>query len=338
MVCTQLFMMFVFDLKMCNFVKSKKYRCTYIACFIVNEWIFFPYSSQSVNAFGIWDNSTFKVLVKKGTNNKIFHEEIQKINISFFKEYTLEVETGEFHVKKITIRQGDSILTSSRTENIDESKRGTLGGFVTKEDDPNTKYALTCEHVIPFDEGMAFTSETPVTHIGDCVFKSKRSDFAAIKIEESISGDCDTTFRRDDDKETNARVYEDDINDLGKVYKIGGATNLTSGSITSPEYYYSNPEDNGRIHRVFIVRGRDDVFSDEGDSGSLVFSRPRQPTHSFVNVVGMVAGVQREDKYRSCCYPIPPALNDFEKSLASSVKFKNNLSTSTASSQSSSSS
>ena len=101
----------------------------------------------------------------------MLREEIQKINSSFFKEYTQEVENREFHVKKFMIRQGDSILTSSSTENIDESNRGTLGGFVTKEDDPNTKYALTCEHVIPFDEGMAFTSDTPVTHIGNCVFK-----------------------------------------------------------------------------------------------------------------------------------------------------------------------
>ena len=267
----------------------------------------------------------------------MLREELLKINSRFFKEYTLEVETREFHVKKITIRQGDTILTSSKTENVDKPKKGTLGGFVTEEDYPNTKYALTCEHVIPFEDRIAFTSDIPVTHIGDCVFKSKTTDFAAIRIEESISDDCDTTFRRDDHKETNARVYKDDIKKIGTVHKIGGAANVTSGSIASEEFHYKCPEDNGKSHCVFLVRGRDDAFSREGDSGSLVFSRPKEATHSYVNVLGMVAGRAEDDEMLSCCYPISPSLEAFEKSFVKTVKFKDNLSPSASSSSSCSS-
>lgn len=291
-----------------------------------------------MNSFGIWENATFKVFLKKGANNSMLREEIQKINSSFFKEYTLKVETREFHVKKFTIRQGDAILTSSRNVDNDDSKKGTLGGFVTKEDDPNTKYAITCEHVIPFEDGSAYTSYTPVTRIGDCVYKSKIKDFAAIKIEESITNNCDTTFRRDDHKKTNARVYKDHIKEeIGTVHKIGGATNVTSGSIASKEFHYKCPEDNGKSHCVFLVRGRDDAFSREGDSGSLVFSRPKEATHSYVNVLGMVAGRAEDDEMLSCCYPISPSLEAFEKSFVKTVKFKDNLSPSASSSSSCSS-
>ena len=265
----------------------------------------------------------------------MFHDEIQRINTAFFQKYILELETRDFRVHKFTIRQGDSILTMSGNDVPD--KMGTLGGFVTKTDKSNMKYALTCEHVISEKE-LAFSKMPDVKRIGKCVFTSKKDDFAAIKIKKSISEDCDITFRRDDYKKTNARVYEDNMKEIGDVYKIGNASNLTNGFIKSPELYYKCPEDNGNIHCVFLVRGRDDAFSRDGDSGSLVFSRPKGSTHSYVNVIGMVAGRAADDEKLSCCYPISPALKVFEESLELSVKFKDNLSPSESSSSSSSSS
>ena len=38
------------------------------------------------------------------------------------------------------------------------------------------------------------------------------------------------------------------------------------------------------------MRGTGNIFSEEGDSGSLVFSRPRQAAQNYVNVIGMVFG------------------------------------------------
>nr|XP_022312733.1 uncharacterized protein LOC111117795 [Crassostrea virginica] len=292
---------------------------------------------QSVNSFGIWDNSTLKVFVKKETNQKVFHDELKTINTEFFSKYILDVEAREFNVKKFTIRQGDTILACPRPDDNDDYKMGTIGGFVTKMDDTDAKYALTCEHVIPFEHELAF-SDTPKRHIGDCVFKSKESDFAAIEIRKSISDECDTTFRRDDNKNTNARVYNDDIGKLGTVYKIGGASNLTKGSIKSPEFWFNSPDDNGKLHRVFLVHGGDDVFSHYGDSGSLVFSRPRRGSHSYVNVVGMVSGVDRDDEKISCCYPLPQAIRSLEDSLDLQVKFKDDVPLSSSPSSSSSSS
>ena len=113
-------------------------------------------------------------------------------------------------------------------------------------------------------------------------------NFAVIEIDESVSKDCDVTFRRDDRTETNARVYNGGINDLvGFAYKIGAGTNKTKGKIISAEHYFN---DDPIINCVFFVKGFGEPFSKDGDSGSLVFSRPKNESHNFVNVVGMVCG------------------------------------------------
>ena len=122
------------------------------------------------------------------------------------------------------------------------------------------------------------------------------------------------------------------------------------------------------------MRGTGKHFSDKGDSGSLVFSRPREVKQNYVNVVGMVFGsgvivhddhddgdeISKEPKCEkdkltvseesnpdslpsssivneniSTCYRIHPALDILKKEKRVPVKFKDDLSSSSSSSSSS---
>lgn len=91
-------------------------------------------------------------------------------------------------------------------------------------------------------------------------------------------------------KRTNARVYDEHLENIGVVYKIGAITNLTKGYILSSEYYNKLKDENNRDY-IFLVQGIGNCFSKDGDSGSLVFSRSRK---NYVDIVGMVYGSNPE--------------------------------------------
>lgn len=73
----------------------------------------------------------------------------------------------------------------------------------------------------------------------------------------------------------------------GTVYiKTRATTDVTNGRIVHPEFYLkatdkSNQENN------FLLKGIAEKFSERGDSGSLVFSKPNY-IQTYVDVVGMV--------------------------------------------------
>lgn len=71
------------------------------------------------------------------------------------------------------------------------------------------------------------------------------------------------------------------------VHKIGATTNVTNGIIVSPEFYLKVTDESTR-ENVFLVKGTAEKFSERGDSGSLVFSRPNRIQQTYVDVVGMV--------------------------------------------------
>lgn len=265
------------------------------------------------------------------------------------------------------------MLTLMREDNV----TGALTGFVTKTNNNQKMYALTCNHLFPIENGMAYTHD--FEEIGVCVFttRNKGCDFAAIEIKESYSDSCDVAFRKDDKKKTNANVYSDSLEGVNIVHKIGATTGVTNGIIVSPcnhifpsknehactrhfenfvacvpntntkgcdfaaveikECYpnscdvafvkdkkklnanlYSNSLQtgdsvhkrrattdvtNGRIVRLefylkatdksnqentFLLKGIAEKFSERGDSGSLVFSRPNRIQQTYVDVVGIV--------------------------------------------------
>lgn len=133
---------------------------------------------------------------------------------------------------------------------------------------------------------------------------------------------------------------------------------------------------------LFLVKGTGEKFSDQGDSGALVFSRPRSGRQNYINVLGMVFGnnfikydnaddsdddrnveknkkledSQNKDEERvepnvektttsntfasdvaeyenlSCCYRVQPAFDLLKEKKDIDVKFKDDLSTPSSSS------
>lgn len=217
-------------------------------------------------------------------------DELTKLNRHFFIKYHLEIENGKL-VEKRTLKQGDPVLPELPKRGK-KYVSGTLGGFVTKTDNKKKIYALTCNHVIPNKNTPAYAKlSREYREIGTCVFttREKSCDFAAVKINESVSDQCDVNFRRDDNKKSNARVYTESLETLGLVHKIGAETDVTNGSIYSNEFYNTLSDDDNR-GCFFLVKGTEGNFSEEGDSGSLVFSRSMDVEQSYVEVVGMVFG------------------------------------------------
>lgn len=337
----------------------------------------FVYRNHGVNSFGMWRDSSFKVFVNKTIDVKELEYELKKLDINFFAKYNLKIVKGRFVTLK-TLKQGDFLQ-----RNQDGKKyEGTLGGFVTKTDDERKMYGLTCNHVFPKEKLLAYT-DNPDNDIGTCVFTKKDSscDFAAIEINESFLNKCDRAIRREDNKKISAKVYNECLEHITFVHKIGATTNVTKGRIISSEYYNKTLPEN-----TFLVKGTSKNFSEEGDSGSLVFSRPRTGRQNYVNVIGMVfannfmlydeVGVSDDDQNvekdkdlegsqmnnekkvetnvekttrsntsyssvrddvqnienLSCCYRIHTAFDIFKKEKDVEVKFQDDLSTPTSSS------
>lgn len=322
-----------------------------------------------VHSFGIWWNSSFKIFVNETDENRL-RDDLTEMNPTFFTKYNIEIEIGKLK-DKLHFMQGDEIL--AKIPNKHNFHAGTLGGIVTKVEDENKKYALTCNHLFPKIGERAYTEK--YEDMGACLYTTteKSCDFAAIEIEKSFSEKCDESFQNEDRKLTNARVFSESMTNVGIVHKIGAATKVTKGMIFSSEYYDKIFDDNNREH-VFLVKGIPGNFSEEGDSGSLVFTRSKDAQQTCVDVLGMVYGnkvtvypdddddneeqkIKKEDgngslntslctegddaasddKERgniSSCYRIHTAFELFKKKKGVEVKFKNDLSLSSQESSS----
>lgn len=240
-----------------------------------------------VISFGIWRNATFKVFVTKDADENYLNVRLMSINQSFFKKYHLEIEKSRF-VEKWTMKQGDHIL--SILPNKEAINRGTLGGFVSKNDNEKMIYALTCGHCFESTNQSAYVDFShKYQEVGKCVFttKEKACDAAAIEIKDSFINKCDVAFRREDKKKTNAKVYTQSLENVHFVHKIGAETSVTNGTIVSSEYYDKEVNAENKDY-VFLVEGTNGNFSSEGDSGSLVFARPKTGTQTYVNVLGII--------------------------------------------------
>lgn len=156
----------------------------------------FLFRKPGVHSFGIWRYLTFKVFISKTADDEYLKVELMKINKIFFSKYPLEIEKRKL-MEKPTMKQGDPLL--SKIPNVDENyKTGTLGGFVTKTDDASKIYALTCNHVFPFENQVAYTENAQGCNgFGNCVFttREKSCDFAAIEIMETFLDKCDVALR-----------------------------------------------------------------------------------------------------------------------------------------------
>lgn len=209
-------------------------------------------------------------------------KELMKINENFFEKFQLEIEERKLVLKQ-TLHQGRKII---RNESGFYSS-ATLGGFVRKVNNKKKLYALTCNHMFPQEQLVAYADN--FEEIGECVFttREKACDFAAIEINDSISDKCDIAIRRDDMKRVNAKLYTESLEKAGLVFKIGATTNVTEGYILSSEYY----DKIINLDTNFLVKGLNTPFSETGDSGSLVLSRPKCAEQTYVDVLGMVYAI-----------------------------------------------
>lgn len=227
------------------------------------------------------------------------------LNKDFFQKYQLDVEMKNW-AEMQTMKEGDNVQSKDKATGMNikrgseiptmmqgnsihskDGVAGTLGGFVTKTNNDQKVYALTCSHLFPVKNIPAFTRD--FGEIGSCIFttRDKGCDFAAIEINESSLRFCDVAFRREDKKKINANVYSNNLQTGNIVHKIGTSTDVTNGIIVSPEFYLKVTDESNR-ENVFLVKGTAGKFSDEGDSGSLVFCRPNSIQQTYVDVVGMV--------------------------------------------------
>lgn len=306
--------------------------------FIANSIIYnLFYRLSDVNSFGIWRNSSLKIFVKKNTDEKKMKEELMKINKSFLEKFQLEIEERKL-VQTQTLLQGDQIKDQKY------GRTATLGGFVREIKNKRKIYALTCSHMFTQKGQTAYAGDFEA--IGSCVYttREKACDFAAIEIKESFLDKCDLTFRRDDGKKVNANLYTESLDKHGVVFKIGATTNMTKGCIISSEYYDKVLNDLNLGSTNFLVKGFHGPFIEKGDSGSLIFSRPKCAQQTYIDVLGMVYATNltvndevdhgkphcksfdKSFEDISVCYRIHTALELFEKKLGINVQFKDDLS------------
>lgn len=307
-----------------------------------------------VNSFGIWEKLFFKVFVKTETDKNQIRMELLKINKFFFETFHLKIVKVKCVVKH-TLKQGDPLMSCMRNDS-GLYNAGTIGGFVRENGIKKKTYALTCNHLFPEEKQHAYAGDSDgdsVREIGTCVFttREKACDFAAIELKDSYIDKCDVSVRRDDKKKVKANIYTETLHNVGLVHKIGAATNVTSGRIMSSEYYDKEMDSQYRDN-IFLVKGINGPFSEEGDSGSLVFSRPNSVIQNSINVLGMVYAQimiinydddDDDDPHRlpynaadnlSVCYRIHTALELFKENQGEGfdIKFQDDLSVTLSSS------
>lgn len=137
-------------------------------------------------------NSSLKVFVRKATDETKLKDELIYLNKNFFERYRLEIEKSKM-VMKQTLMQGESLLTEANYEDHNYCE-GTLGGFVTKVDNKTKIYALTCNHLFPETNKLAYMGDHQnIKEIGFCVFTTREQscDFAAIEINGSLVNEND---------------------------------------------------------------------------------------------------------------------------------------------------
>lgn len=94
-------------------------------------------------------------------------------------------------------------------------------------------------------------------------------------------------FVKDNKKKFNANFYSNSLQNGDIVHKRKATTEVTNGRIVRPEIYWK-ATDKSNQENTFFLKGIAEKFSERGDSGSLVFSRPNRIQQTYVDVVGIV--------------------------------------------------
>lgn len=177
--------------------------------------------------------------------------------------------------------------TEMQTLMREDNVTGALTGFVTKTNNHQKMYALTCNHLFPRENEQACTRH--LAKVVACVptTKTKGCGFAADEIKECYSISCDVAFVKDNKKEINANFYSNSVQTGDSVHKRRATTDVTNVRIVRLEFYLK-ATDKSNQENTFLLKDIAEKFSETGDSRSLVFSRPNRIQQTYVDVVGIV--------------------------------------------------
>lgn len=110
--------------------------------------------------------------------------------------------------------------------------------------------------------------------IGICVFiiREKVCDFVVIELLDFFLDVCDVIVWREDKRKVNVKLCIGNLYNVGLVYKIGVRMDVISRCIMSLEYY-DKELDIYCWENIFLVKGLNGLFFEEGESEFLVFCR-----------------------------------------------------------------
>lgn len=191
------------------------------------------------------------------TDVKELKDELIMLNKNFFQQYHLEIEKKKTEMQNLM-----------REDNV----TGALTGFVTKSNNYQKMYAMTCYHLILRENEHACTR-----HLGKVVAwmlptKTEKCDFSAVEIKECYSKSCDVAFVKDHKKKIIANLYS--------ILKRA-TTDLKNERIVRPEFYLQ-ATDKSNQENTFFLKGIAEIIFERGDSESLVFSRSNRIQQTYV--------------------------------------------------------
>lgn len=98
-------------------------------------------------------------------------------------------------------------------------REDNVTGFVTKTNNNQKMYALTCNHLFPRENEQACARH--LEKVVACVptTKTKGCDVAAVEIKECYSNSCDVAFVKDNKKKINANFYSNSLQTGDDVHK-----------------------------------------------------------------------------------------------------------------------
>lgn len=267
---------------------------------------------REINGFGVWNKNELRVFVNHENKRRHLRENMLRVFTDVFKtELNLQVMVGKPCIRFYT-KQGDKIYTSSSSATSnEEDSYGTLGGFVT--DQNNDTLVLTCSHVCKKgDIIFADDNNSGRERFGECVFSSDLRtktidmfiDVALVKIDNNVLDRCNLSMMKDDPpqqpnvpmlddtpQQPNVLIYFEKLQKIARkafVFKIGASTQLTKGIIASPENYLNIT---GKRAELFFISTVGDIpFAKKGDSGSIVYMIENTSSVDTINVIGMVSG------------------------------------------------
>ena len=278
----------------------------------------------------------FQSLDRKDLINNFEVQQVQlstNAGISYESGKSLRVEKAPTQEQ---VNVGDAIYA-------DNYSYGTLGCFVNgkaSETDADNSYmsqlyALTCAHVFP--QGCDNCVEIGRTDLKYDTFgivsqeltmlKEHIIDIAAVVVDDSVVGKCDTKLKNCDGFEAWDNIlHEGDFSSLigYEVYKWGAMSDLTHGTIVSIDYEVHRVDTLDTQHNILIEKlpTSETDFSTKGDSGTVVCFEV--PEEEKVVALSMINGALQHEPSGNylCSYSVHLKKNIEELSKKTNIKFE----------------